>query len=109
MPVAGAGGDSGLHMRKDGYLPGDFRGAFRPEKTAGPFSRHTRVNLFADFGMAWDHARQTRESAAGAGIGLTWYHEHFTLSGIVAVPLVEGPIGLDRDPIVQVRLDARTW
>jgi hypothetical protein len=85
-------------------------GTFWPEATAGPFSRHTQVNLFADFGIAWDHARQTRESAAGAGIGLTWYHDYFTLSGTVAMPLVtDGPLGLDRDAIVQVRLDAKTW
>lgn len=41
---------------------------------------------------------------------MTWYHDYFTLSGTVAMPLVtDGPLGLDRDAIVQVRLDAKTW
>jgi hemolysin activation/secretion protein len=60
-------------------------------------------------GLTHDRARRKTEKAAGFGMGLSWYHDRFTLSGTLGVPLVEGNRLAVGDPVLQLRLDAKGW
>jgi hemolysin activation/secretion protein len=60
-------------------------------------------------GITRDHARGVTEKAAGFGLGLSYYHKRFTLSGTVGVPLIEDNSFGIGDPVFQVRMDVKTW
>jgi hemolysin activation/secretion protein len=60
-------------------------------------------------GLTHDRARRKTEKAAGFGMGLSWYHDRFTLSGTLGMPLVEGDRLDVGDPVLQLRLDAKAW
>ena len=73
-----------------------------PDDRSQPF-------LFADFGLASDRGCHTRETAASAGVGLSWFHDRFTLGAQLGVPLVHGNRLVSGDPLFQVRLDVKAW
>jgi hemolysin activation/secretion protein len=62
-----------------------------------------------DMGLTHDLARDETEKAAGFGLGLSFYHDSFTLSGTVGVPLIEDNSFEIGDPVFQVRMDVKTW
>ena len=100
-----ANGDVGFYIRNDLYLNGNIWNTFLPEKAAAKVAQKTQIHLFADAGVTYDYARQRREKIAGVGVGFSYYHKRFTLSGIVGVPLVErGQLDVGK-PIGQIRID----
>jgi hemolysin activation/secretion protein len=102
-------GDSGAVLRTDLYLdPGWWTAPFSDE-TAAKLAASTQVHVFFDTGIVWDEARHTREGAAGLGIGVIWSHAPFNVTGIVAVPLLEGDDLRVGDPVLQVRVDVKGW
>ncbi|RUS63657.1 ShlB/FhaC/HecB family hemolysin secretion/activation protein [Pseudorhodobacter sp. E13] len=103
-----ATGDMGLNMRNDLYLTPNIWN-FLPEEIAGKVAAKTQTHLFLDMGVTHDRARDVTEKAAGFGIGLSYYHKRFTLSGTVGVPLIEGNSFGIGDPVVQIRADVKTW
>lgn len=103
-----AAGDMGVYVRNDLYLTPNIWN-FLPEQSAAKVVQKTQTHLFLDGGITYDHARGVTEKAAGFGLGLSYYHERFTLSGVVGVPLFEdGKLGIG-DPVVQIRMDLKTW
>ena len=60
-------------------------------------------------GITRDHARDVTEKAAGFGLGLSYYHKRFTLSGTVGVPLIQDNRFDVGDPVLQLRMDVETW
>jgi hemolysin activation/secretion protein len=67
------------------------------------------MHVFFDTGIVWDAARNTREGAAGVGVGVIWSSAPFNVRGIVAVPLLEGQDLRVGDPVLQVRVDVKGW
>jgi len=49
------------------------------------------------------------EKAAGLGIGLSYYHQRFTLSGTIGVSLIQNDRLRIGDPVAQLRIDLKTW
>lgn len=103
-----ATGDMGVYMRNDLYLTPNIW-TFLPEETASKVAIKTQTHLFLDMGITRDHARDVTEKAAGFGLGLSYYHKRFTLSGTVGVPLIEDNSFSLGDPVFQVRMDVKTW
>ncbi len=103
-----ASGDMGIYMRNDLYLTPDIW-KFLPEKSAAKLAQKTQTHLFLDAGLTRDRARHVTEKAAGFGVGLSYYHKRLTLSGVIGMPLVEGDKFSVGDPVVQVRMDVKTW
>ncbi|WOI35376.1 ShlB/FhaC/HecB family hemolysin secretion/activation protein (plasmid) [Tritonibacter scottomollicae] len=103
-----ATGDMGVYMRNDLYLTPNIW-TFLPEEAAGKVASKTQTHLFLDMGITRDHARDVTEKAAGFGLGLSYYHKRFTLSGTVGVPLIQDNRFDVGDPVVQLRMDVKTW
>jgi hemolysin activation/secretion protein len=103
-----ASGDMGIYMRNDLYLTPNIWN-FLPEETAAKVANKTQTHLFLDMGITRDHARGVTEKAAGFGLGLSYYHKRFTLSGTLGVPLIEDNSFGIGDPVIQVRMDVKTW
>jgi hypothetical protein len=65
--------------------------------------------LFLDAGITYDHARKAQEEAAGMGLGFSYYHNRFTASGLIGVPLVDnGRLDVGK-PILQIRVEMKAW
>jgi hypothetical protein len=47
--------------------------------------------------------------AAGLGVGVIWSSTPFNVTGIVAVPLLDGEDLRVGDPVLQVRVDVKGW
>lgn len=103
-----ASGDMGIYMRNDLYLTPNIWN-FLPEETAVKVASKTQTHLFLDMGITHDHARGVTEKAAGFGLGLSYYHKRFTLSGTVGVPLIGDNSFSLGDPVFQIRMDMKTW
>ena len=103
-----ATGDIGFYIRNDLYLPPDIWNGL-PEGRAAEIAARTQTHLFLDLGLTHDHARNTTEKAAGLGFGLSYYHQRFTLSGTIGVPLIRNDRLRIGDPVAQLRLDLKTW
>lgn len=103
-----ATGDMGVYMRNDLYLTPNIWNLL-PEDSARKVAAKTQTNLFLDMGLTHDQARDVTEKAAGFGIGVSYYHKRFTLSGTVGVPLIDDNSFGIGDPVVQVRMDVKTW
>ncbi|WP_417260172.1 ShlB/FhaC/HecB family hemolysin secretion/activation protein [Celeribacter sp.] len=103
-----ATGDMGVYLRNDLYLTPNIWN-FLPEETAGKVAKKTQTHLFLDLGITRDHARDVTEKAAGFGLGFSYYHKRFTLSGTVGVPLIQDNRFDIGDPVIQLRMDVKTW
>lgn len=104
-----ATGDIGIYIRNDLYLDGKFWGAFLPQETAAKIASKTQLHLFLDAGLTYDHARHIQQEAAGLGLGFSYYHNRFTASGLIGVPLVEnGQLDIGK-PILQIRVEVKAW
>lgn len=103
-----ASGDQGFYLRNDLYLPPSVWTVFG-EKTAEKLAQRAQAHLFLDGGVVFDRARKTTESAAGMGIGFSYQQSRFTLSGLIGVPLLKANSLNLGNPILQLRLDAKTW
>lgn len=103
-----ASGDNGAYIRNDLYLPPGLW-SFLPDAAATHMAEKLQTLVFLDAGVTFDRARNLRETAAGAGVGLSYYHDHFTLSGVVGLPLVTGPTAPRGKPVAQLRVDVKTW
>jgi hemolysin activation/secretion protein len=102
-------GDSGAVLRTDLYLDPAWWTAPFSDETAAKLAGSTQMHVFFDTGIVWDEARHTREGAAGVGVGVIWSRAPFNVTGIVAVPLLEGEDLRVGDPVLQVRLDVKGW
>lgn len=103
-----ATGDQGFYLRNDLYLSADIWNVFGT-KTAEKLAPRTQAHLFVDGGVVFDRARKTTERAAGMGIGFSYQQSRFTLSGLIGVPLIKATNIKPGRPILQLRLDAKTW
>lgn len=103
-----ATGDMGVYMRNDLYLTPDIWN-FLPEEAAGKVAGKIQTHLFLDIGITHDYARNVTGKAAGFGVGLSWYHKRLTLAGTLGVPLVQGSRSNIGSPVVQLRMDVKTW
>ncbi|MDG1129714.1 MAG: ShlB/FhaC/HecB family hemolysin secretion/activation protein [Paracoccaceae bacterium] len=103
-----ATGDMGFYIRNDLYLSQDIWNAL-PEGHAAEIAARTQTHVFLDLGMTHDHARDVTEKAAGLGIGLSYYHQRFTLSGTIGVSLIQNDRLRIGDPVAQLRIDLKTW
>lgn len=102
-------GDSGAVLRSDLYLdPAWWTKPFSDE-TAAKLAASTQMHVFLDAGVVWDAARKTREGAAGLGVGVIWSGQPYNVTGIVAVPLLDGRDLRVGDPVLQVRVDLKGW
>lgn len=102
-------GDSGAVLRTDLYLDPAWWTAPFPNEIAARLAASTQMHLFFDTGIVWDAARHTREGAAGLGVGVIWSRDQFNVTGIVAVPLVDGKGLRVGDPVVQLRVEVKGW
>lgn len=102
-------GDSGVFMRNDLYLAPETWAKALPRKLAEPLSGRLQPHLFLDFGVTADHARKVTETAAGAGVGFSWYTDRLTIAGLIGVPLFSSVKGQKHEPILQLRADLKTW
>jgi hemolysin activation/secretion protein len=102
-------GDSGAVLRTDLYLDPTWWTAPFSDETAAKLAASTQVHVFLDTGIVWDAARHMREGAAGLGIGVVWLKEPFNVTGILAVPLLDGQDLRVGDPLLQVRVDVKGW
>gem|GEM_PF-5274149 len=104
-----ATGDTGIYIRNDLYLDGRFWRTFLPEEQAAKVASKTQLNLFLDAGLTYDRARHARQGAAGLGLGFSYYHNRFTASGLIGVPLVKnGRLDIGK-PILQIRVEVKAW
>lgn len=103
-----ATGDMGIYIRNDLYLSPDIWNVL-PEGRAAEIAARTQTHLFLDLGLTHDHARNATEKAAGLGLGLSYYHQRFTLSGTIGVSLIQNDRLRIGDPVAQLRLDLKTW
>lgn len=103
-----ASGDKGAYVRNDLYLNPKIWN-FLPDEWAAKIAQKTQLHLFLDAGVTHDHARKSTEKAAGFGIGMSYYHKQFTLSGIVGAPLMRDNKYDIGSPVVQIRLDLKVF
>lgn len=103
-----ATGDMGAYLRNDLYLTPAIW-TFLPETLAEKLAGKTQTHLFLDMGITHDHARDVTEKAAGFGLGVSFYHKRLTLSGAIALPLIEGDRFHIGAPVFQARMDMKTW
>ena len=102
-------GDSGAVLRTDLYLDPAWWTAPFTDEAAAQLASSTQVHVFLDSGVVWDAARHTKEGAAGLGVGVIWSQGLFNVTGIVAVPVLEGRDLRVGDPVVQLRVDVKGW
>ena len=98
----------GVYIRNDLYLPPTIWD-FLPQETAAKDAQKTQTHLFFDGGLTHDHARGVTEKAAGFGVGMSYYHDRFTFSGVIGAPLIQNNILDIGKPIVQIRVEMKTW
>lgn len=103
-----ATGDKGLYMRNDLYVTPEVW-KFLPQEIAKKVSSKTQTQLFLDIGITRDRARDVIERAAGIGLGLSYYNKRFTLSGTIGVPLIQNNRFDVGKPVLQLRMDMKTW
>ena len=106
--AAVASGDSGTYVRNDLYLTPDVWN-FLPTALGENLAQNAQFHLFLDAGVTRDRARETTEKAAGFGLGLSYYHKRFTLSGIFGAPLMENNSFDIGDPVAQIRIDLKSF
>lgn len=102
-------GDSGIYLRNDLYLASDMWVAWLPEQWQESAAQQLQPHLFLDVGVTRDNARHRTETAAGVGFGMSWYGERVTASALIGVPLIINNNFSSRDPILQLRMDAKAW
>lgn len=103
-----ASGDMGGYVRNDLYLASGIWN-FLPAPSAEKVARKLQTHAFFDAGLTYDRARKVREKAAGVGLGLSYYHKNFTLSGLIGVPLIKDNRFGEGAALFQVRVDMKTW
>ncbi len=103
-----ANGETGAYIRNDLYLSSNIWNTL-PQKAANWIAPKAQTYLFLDAGVAYDRARDTTETAAGIGFGLSWYHKRYTISGAFGVPLVRDDRLTMGSAIAQVRVDVKAW
>lgn len=107
---AHASGDSGAYIRTDLYLDAAVWTRILPEAMREDVAQRMQPLLFLDAGFAYDRASRKTTSAAGLGLGVSWYFEKVTASGIIGVPLVDAQNRVrSGEPIAQIRLDLKAW
>ncbi|WP_339110153.1 ShlB/FhaC/HecB family hemolysin secretion/activation protein [Thioclava sp. GXIMD4216] len=104
-----AAGDSGVYIRNDLYLDQSIWSRVLPEKIIPALAGGFQPHLFLDMGVAWDRGRHSRETAAGAGLGISWFSDRITLGGLIGVPMIDENHVKIGDPLMQVRLDVKGW
>jgi hemolysin activation/secretion protein len=103
-----ANGDMGVYLRNDLYLTSDIWG-FLPDETAARVAQKTQSHVFFDMGATYDYASEKTKTAAGFGLGISYAHRRFNVSGTVGFPVVEdAEVGVG-EPIFQLRVDAKAW
>ena len=104
-----AAGDSGVYIRNDLYLDPQIWSRVLPAEVIPDLAGGFQPHLFLDMGVAWDRGRHSLETAAGAGLGLSWFADRVTLGALIGVPLMDENRTKIGDPLVQVRLDVKGW
>lgn len=81
-----------------------------PEAIREDTAQRMQPLVFLDMGFAYDRATRKTSSAAGVGLGVSWYFDNVTTSGLVGIPFTDKNnrfrLG---EPVAQIRLDLKTW
>lgn len=60
-------------------------------------------------GVARDCGRRSRETAAGAGLGISRFSDRMAQSALIGAPLLDENRAKLGDPLVQAWLDLKGW
>ena len=81
-----------------------------PEAIREDTAQRLQPPVFLDMGFAYDKATRKTSSAAGIGVGVSWYFDNVTASGLVGIPLIDKKNWFrSGEPVAQIRLDLKTW